>query len=300
MPGSSDRRVAVVTGAARGLGRAEALRFAELGTAVVVNDLDPAALEDTVVAVSELGGTAVAQPGDVATEPDAEALIAAAIDHFGRLDALVNNAGITADRMVFNMSMSEWDSVIGVNLTGTFLPTRAAARHWRAVAKATGGPVGATVVNTTSRAGLFGNPGQANYGSAKAGVATMAMIVARELRRYGVRCNAVAPRAFTPMMHKSFGDFRSDEVANWSPEAIARVVVHLAGPESEPITGQTLLVQGRRLSLIAPWHEVAAVVTEPDGELGDEIARLFEEHPPEIEEFDVTDGLPLVDPGTAR
>ncbi|HWK27349.1 MAG TPA: SDR family NAD(P)-dependent oxidoreductase [Solirubrobacter sp.] len=299
MPSSSERPVAVVTGAARGLGRAEALRFAESGAAVVVNDLDAAGLEDTVAAVIDRGGSALAQPGDVTDEHDADALIEAAVAHYGRLDALVNNAGITADRMVFNLSKPEWDSVIAVNLTGTFLPTRAAARHWRAVAKATGRPAGAAIVNTTSRAGLFGNPGQANYGSAKSGVATLAMIVARELRRYGVRCNAVAPRAFTPLMRQSFGDFRADEVANWSPEAIARIVVHLAGPESEPITGQTLLVQGRRVSLIAPWHEVAAVELGGDG-LADELASLFDAHPAAISEFEVTEGLPLVDPRPGR
>jgi NAD(P)-dependent dehydrogenase (short-subunit alcohol dehydrogenase family) len=299
MRSSSEQPVAVVTGAARGIGRAEALRLAQLGMAVVVNDLDAAALAETVAAVTAAGGTAIAEVGDVADEQDAETLVAAAVDRFGRLDALVNNAGITADRMVFNMSKDEWDRVIAVNLTGTFLPTRAAARHWRAVAKATGEPVNAAIVNTSSRAGLYGNPGQVNYGATKSAVATMAMIVARELRRYGVRCNAVAPRAFTPLMRQSFGDFRPDEVGAWSPEAIARVVAYLASRESEPITGQTLLVQGRRVSLIATWHEVAVVATG-GGEIADEIATLFDGHPAEIPEFDVTDGLPLVEPRPAR
>jgi NAD(P)-dependent dehydrogenase (short-subunit alcohol dehydrogenase family) len=203
--GSLDGRITVITGAGRGLGRAHALLFAAEGAKVVVNDLgsdpeggggDPGAAEAVVEEIRAAGGEAVANHDDVATWAGGEALIRAAVDAFGGLDVLVNNAGILRDRALVHMTEDEWDSVTNVHLKGHFVPTRFAAEYWRDQAKA-GTPRAASVIHTSSTSGLLGNPGQTNYGTAKAGVAAFSQICAQELSRYGVRSNCIVPAART-------------------------------------------------------------------------------------------------------
>src|SRR5436190_1331705 len=207
-------KVAIVTGAGRGLGREHALALARAGAKVVVNDLggslagagaDAAPAREVVDAIRALGGEAVDDGGgDVADFAAAGALVERALEAYGRLDILVNNAGILRDRMLVNMSEEEWDAVLAVHLKGHFATTRHAAAHWRERAKE-GGPVGARVVNTSSPSGVFGNVGQANYGAAKAAIAAFTIIAAQELGRYGVTVNCLAPNARTRMTESAFG-----------------------------------------------------------------------------------------------
>lgn len=206
--GTLDGRVAVITGAGRGLGREHALRLAAEGAAIVVNDLgsssDGAGTDDgpaaaVVAEIETLGGAAIANSDDVTQEEGSDALIASAIDAFGAVHVLVNNAGILRDRTIVSMSAAEWDDVVRVHLRGHFLPTRAAARFWRERSKA-GEPIAASVINTVSTSGLFGQPGQANYGAAKSGIATFSLIADAELSRYGVRVNAVCPAGRTRLV----------------------------------------------------------------------------------------------------
>ncbi|MEY2404539.1 MAG: hypothetical protein QOD38_2090, partial [Acidimicrobiaceae bacterium] len=203
--GVLDGRVAIITGAGRGLGREHALLFAAEGAKVVVNDLggapdgggsDRSAAEQVVDEIAAMGGEAVANADDVADWDGGQALIESAIDAFGRLDVLVNNAGILRDRVLINMSEDEWDSVVKVHMKGHFVPTRWAAAYWREQAKA-GHEVKASVIHTSSTSGLLGNPGQTNYGAAKAGIGSFSIICAQELARYGVRSNCIAPAART-------------------------------------------------------------------------------------------------------
>ena len=207
MTGICEGRVAIVTGAGRGIGRGHALELARQGARVVVNDLggavdgtgsDRGPAQTVVEEIRSSGGEAIANTDDISTWAGAEALVESAIGTFGGLDAIVNNAGILRDRMLVNMSEAEWDDVIRVHLKGTFAPTRFAAVYWRERSKA-GGHVDARVINTSSTSGLFANPGQTNYGAAKSGIATFSIIAAKELGRYGVTVNAIAPGALTRM-----------------------------------------------------------------------------------------------------
>src|SRR4051812_15880878 len=208
-------RVVIVTGAGRGLGRAHALEFARQGAAVVVNDLgvardgagsaDRGPAHDVVREIEALGGRAVASDHDVATADGAAALVSAAVETFGRLDVLVNNAGFLRDRMLVNLGEDEWDAVIRVHLKGHFAPLRHAAEHWRAEAKA-GRMPSARVINTSSGAGLLGSVGQGNYSAAKAGIAGLTVVAAAELARYGVTVNAIAPAARTRMTEGVFAE----------------------------------------------------------------------------------------------
>src|SRR3954449_6669230 len=200
-------RVALVTGAGRGIGREHALSLARHGAKVVVNDLggdvsgtgaDATPAQAVVDEIVAAGGEAVVNGGDVADFDDAGAMVRQAVAEFGRLDVLINNAGILRDRMLVNMDAAEWDAVIAVHLRGTFAPMRHAAAHWRERAKA-GEEVDARIINTTSPSGIYGNVGQTNYGAAKAGIASFTVITAMELGRYGVTCNAIAPAALTRM-----------------------------------------------------------------------------------------------------
>ena len=209
-------RVAIVTGAARGIGREYALMLAEHGAKVVVNDFggardgtggDLGPADQVAEEIKKAGGEAVANGADVSDFKQAKAMIGQAIDTFGKLDVVINNAGILRDRMLVNMTEEEWDAVIKVHLKGTFAPSHHAAAYWREQSKA-GNPVDARIINTSSVSGIYGNPGQTNYGAAKMGIAAFTIISARELRRYGITVNAIAPGAFTPPDGRSARIFR--------------------------------------------------------------------------------------------
>jgi len=255
--GALDGRIAIITGAGRGIGREYALLFAAEGAKVVVNDLGDAAQEvvDEIVAA---GGEAVANNDDVADWNGGKRLIDAAIETYGDLHVLVNNAGILRDRVLINMSEEEWDAVIHVHLKGHFVPTRHAAAYWREQTKA-GKEVKASVINTSSTSGLLGNPGQTNYGAAKAGIAAFTTIAATELSRYGVRVNALTPNARTRMTEETPG--LADIVAAptdaaafdaWDPANIAPLVAYLA-TEGCPATGKVYFILGGQVRLFQPW-----------------------------------------------
>ncbi|MFZ2528534.1 MAG: 3-oxoacyl-ACP reductase [Rhodococcus sp. (in: high G+C Gram-positive bacteria)] len=245
-------RTAVVTGAGAGLGRAEALGLAAAGAAVVVNDMGQAAHEvaEEIVAA---GGQAVAVTGDVSDWSLGGRLVDEAVSAFGSLDILVNNAGILRDKMIFNLSESDWDDVIRVHLKGHAATSHAAAVHWRNASKAAGAPVYGRVVNTSSEAFLFGSAGQPNYSAAKAGITALTLSTAQGLARYGVTANAICPRARTAMTAEAFGEAEAatgglDALA---PERVATLVSYLASPASHEITGQVFVVYGKMVALMA-------------------------------------------------
>jgi len=259
-------RVAIVTGAGRGIGRGEAIELARQGAKVVVNDLgaktdgseaDSGPAHDVVAEIRSFGGEATANTDDISTFAGAERLVQAAIDTYGRLDVLVNNAGILRDRMIVNMTEDEWDSVIKVHLKGTFATTRFAAEHWRNRSKA-GEELDARLINTSSASGIYGNVGQANYGAAKAGIASFTIIASRELGRYGVTANAVAPAARTRMTtdrtRERMGTFAPDEFDPHHPDNIAPLVAWLASPESRNITGRVFNSAGGFLGVSEGWR----------------------------------------------
>ena len=265
--GRLDGRVAIVTGAGRGIGREHALLFAGEGAKVVVNDLgaamdgtgdDRTPAEQVVDEIEELGGQAVANADNVADWTGGQRLIQSALDAFGDLHVLVNNAGILRDRVLVNMTEDEWDAVIAVHLKGHFVPTKFAAIYWREQTKA-GRTVKASVVNTSSTSGLLGNPGQANYGAAKAGIGAFTIITAQELGRYGVRVNAIAPAARTRLTSATpgLGDIikAPDEPGKfdiWDPANVSPLVAWLA-TEDCPATGRVFWVQGGSVNLMTGW-----------------------------------------------
>jgi len=256
-------RVAIVTGAGRGIGREHALMLAAHGAKVVVNDLgagrdgsgaSTGPAQEVVDSIVAAGGEAVVNGSDISDWAGAEALVKQAIDTFGRLDVLVNNAGILRDRMMVNMTEAEWDAVIKVHLKGTFSPAHFAAAYWRDEAKA-GRPVDARIINTTSVSGIYGNPGQTNYGAAKAGIAAFTIISARELKRYGITVNAVAPGALTRMTEDiGMGRGSEEERAQMHPRWIAPIVTWLASGESAHVTGRVFEASGRVLAIAEGWH----------------------------------------------
>jgi 3-oxoacyl-[acyl-carrier protein] reductase len=249
---SLEGRTAVVTGAGAGLGRAEVLALAALGANVVVNDVGPAA-DDVVAEVQAAGGHAVAVTGDVGDWSLGDQLVQAAVDTFGSLDIVVNNAGITRDTMLFNLTEQQWDDVIRVHLKGHASVSRAAAAHWRAASKAAGGPVYGRVVNTASEAFLFGAPGQPNYSAAKAGIVALTLSTSQGLARYGVTANAICPRARTGMTDGVFGEATtSDGLDVLAPERVGTLVGYLASPASTEVTGQVFVVYGDFVALLAP------------------------------------------------
>ncbi|KRF17260.1 3-ketoacyl-ACP reductase [Nocardioides sp. Soil797] len=246
-----DGRVAVVTGAGAGLGRAEAIALARAGARVVLNDL-PGAADEAAEEIRGMGGQARIAAGDVGERSTADLMVSTALEEFGSLDIVVNNAGITRDRMLFNLSDDEWDLVIKVHLRGHFLLTRNAASNWRAQSKATGEPVYGRIVNTASEAFLSGSPGQANYAAAKAGISALTLSAARGLARMGVRANAICPRARTSMTEAVFGeDTSGKEVDPYSPEHVAPLVAYLASPDADAINGQMFVVYGGMVALLA-------------------------------------------------
>jgi NAD(P)-dependent dehydrogenase (short-subunit alcohol dehydrogenase family) len=264
--GLFDGKVAIVTGAGRGIGRAEALLLASEGAKVVVNDVggsaegagaDATPAQQVVDEIVAAGGEAVANYGSVADFAEAEALVAQAVDTFGGLDVLVNNAGILRDKMSFNMTEDEWDLVVAVHMKGHFCTSRHAAAHWRARAKESGAPVGGAIVNTASESGLYGNAGQVNYAAAKAGIASMTIVMARELERVGVRVNCIAPVARTRLTEALAGEHmqpKEGDFDRFAPENVAAVACWLASDLSSELNGQVVKVQGGTVQLLEGWR----------------------------------------------
>ncbi|MET9210444.1 MULTISPECIES: SDR family oxidoreductase [unclassified Nocardia] len=287
-------RTVIVTGAGRGIGRAHALAFAAAGAKVVVNDvgtaLDGAATTETpaqqvVDEIVAAGGEAVANYDDVADWDGARNLIRQAVDTFGGLDVLVNNAGFVRDRMLVNLGEDEWDAVVRVHLKGHFATMRHAAEYWRGEAKA-GRPVDARVINTSSGAGLQGSVGQGNYGAAKAGIAGLTLTASAEFGRYGVTVNAIAPAARTRMTETVFADTMAAPDAGFdamAPENISPLVVWLGSTESAGVTGRMFEVEGGKVALAQGWRHGAPVdrgARWNPAELGPVVAELIEKSTP--------------------
>jgi len=286
--GALEGRVAVITGAGRGIGREHALLFAREGASVVVNDLggsnagegaDVGPAHEVVDEIVAAGGRAVANTDNVATWNGAKGLVQQAIDEFGRLDVLVNNAGILRDAFIPGMEESQWDAVINVHLKGHFAMLHHASAYWKAQSKA-GDQPNAAVINTASGSGVtLPNAGQANYGAAKAGIAALTLIAAEELDRYGVRVNAIAPIArtrltlATPGMGALMAEPEDGEVDLFSPANIAPLVGYLAS-EKCPLTGKVFAVQGGAISELAGWHDVKTIETDGIWEIDDIAVRL--------------------------
>ena len=281
MPGMCEGRVAIVTGAGRGIGREYALMLAEQGAKVVVNDLggtrdgsgaDAGPAHDVVEEIRAFGGEAVANGADVSDWAASKAMIDQAIETFGGLDVVVNNAGILRDRMLTNMTEEEWDIVIKVHLKGTFAPAHHAAAYWRDRSKA-GLTNDARIINTSSVSGIYGNVGQTNYGAAKQGIAGLTFIAALELQRYGVTVNAIAPGALTRLTEDLGPERTEEEKAASSPRWIAPLCTWLASPQSAGITGRVFEASGRILAVAEGWHRGPTAKPVEDPEAVDEVMR---------------------------
>ena len=290
-----DGKVAIVTGGGRGLGREHCLALARHGAAVVVNDVgaglhgeetEEAPGEAVAAEIRAAGGRAAVDVSSVADWAATEALVARAVDEFGRLDIVVNNAGIIRDRMIFSMSEEEFDAVIAVHLKGTFAMTRHACSYWRAAAKG-GERVAGRLINTTSGTGLFGNAGQANYGAAKAGIVSLTTITALEMRRYGVTANAISPLAATRMTQGVAAVAGAEAMGGFDPRHPANtsgLVVYLASDSAAWLSGQVFRLDGNRLSRLSGWTIVGEYVGQPEGalspeELVDAVPTLYGTHP---------------------
>lgn len=287
--GICEGRVAVVTGGGRGIGRGEAIELARQGASVVVNDLgadtDGSSANDTpahqvAAEIRALGGRAEANTADVSTWDGAKSLIDQALDEFSRIDIVVNNAGILRDRMIVNMTEAEWDDCLRVHLKSTFLTTRFAGAHWRERSKA-GEENDARIINTSSASGIYGNTGQANYGAAKAGIASFTIIASKEMGRYGVTANAVAPAARTRMTtertRERMGTFGADEFDPHHPDNLGPLVAWLASPESAGITGRVFNAHGGHIGVSEGWRAGPSVDINARWnarELGDVIPQL--------------------------
>jgi NAD(P)-dependent dehydrogenase (short-subunit alcohol dehydrogenase family) len=303
MTGLCEGRVAIVTGAGRGIGREHALMLAEHGAKVVVNDLGgevdgtggtltPA--QEVVELITGSGGEAVANGDDVSDWEGAQRMVNQAVETFGGLDVVVNNAGILRDRMLSNMTEDEWDAVIKVHLKGTFAPARWAAAYWRERSKA-GETNDARIINTSSVSGIYGNPGQTNYGAAKAGIAAFTIIAAQELHRYGVTVNAIAPGALTRMTENlGMGSASEEEKERMNPRWIAPICTWLASAESAPVTGRVFEASGRVLGVANMWHRGPTVepVDDPTG-IGPLVKKLMAEAQPNSD----MQGEPITGPG---
>jgi NAD(P)-dependent dehydrogenase (short-subunit alcohol dehydrogenase family) len=280
--GILDGKIAVVTGSGHGVGRGEALELSAQGAKVVVNDLGGSAIgegadkspaDEVVEVIKARGGEAVASYDDVSDFGGAENMIATAYDSFGGLDILVNNAGIIRDKMIVSMTEEDFDSVLRVHLKGTFAATKFACIRWRERTKA-GEDVRAAIVNTVSSAGLQGNPGQANYGSAKAGIAALTIITSLEGSRYGVRANAVAPGGVTRLTGgvlkdvelKEPDEYGDDEYSRLNPQNSAPMVAWLASDQAMHVTGQVFRAVGMNIAHYEPWR-LAGAFDNPKGEV---------------------------------
>jgi NAD(P)-dependent dehydrogenase (short-subunit alcohol dehydrogenase family) len=288
--GTLDGRVAIITGAGRGIGREHALLFAREGAKVVVNDLggasdgtgdDRSAAQQVVDEITALGGQAVVNGDDVSDWAGAQRLVSQAVTEFGDLHVLVNNAGILRDKVLVQMSEADWDSVIRVHLKGHFAPLHFAAGYWRERSKG-GHAVRASVINTTSTSGLHANPGQANYGAAKSGIATLSEIAAKELARYGVRVNAVAPAARTRLIEQTpsvaaiMAAPETGEFDPWDPANISPLVAALA-TEQSTVTGRVFYIAGGTVKVYKPWSVESRVERDSKwgvGELTKELEAL--------------------------
>lgn len=282
-----DGKVALITGAGRGIGRDHAIMMAQHGAKVVVNDLGgdefggPGSLTPAQEVVSEIeatGGQAVVNGGNVAKFDDAKAMIDQAIETYGDINIVVNNAGILRDRMVFSMSEDDWDTVLGVHLKGTFGPSHYAAMHWRAQVKA-GGEAYGRIINTSSPSGIYGNVGQSNYGAAKAGIAAFSVIVAQELVKYGVTVNCLAPTAVSRLTLPLMGgaeNLSESAMEAMSPRWVAVLTTWLASPEAANVTGRVFDVRGSQLGIAEGWH-LGPTAVQPDDptKLGPIVAELM-------------------------
>jgi NAD(P)-dependent dehydrogenase (short-subunit alcohol dehydrogenase family) len=280
-----DGKVAVVTGAGHGIGRGHALALSKAGAKVVVNDLggsvsgdgtDNNVAEEVVQVIRSRGGEAVANSADVSDWKQAEELVHQAVSTFGQLDILVNNAGIVRDKMLFNMTEEDWDPVIGVHLKGTFATTHHACVLWRERHRSTGDPVNASIINTTSPSGLYANPGQANYGSAKAGVVTLTRVTSVEMGRYGIRANAISPAGSTRITATLRGGSRRprepDEYTTFDPMDPGNcgpIVVWLGSDASAHISGQVFGVNGTTITHYIPWSRGGSVTNPRSDEMWD-------------------------------
>ena len=267
-----DGRVAIVTGAGRGIGREHALLLAKHGAKVVVNDIgtsgdgvgaDETPAQEVVRTIKAAGGQALVNTDNVAEFLGAKRMIDQTVETFGGLDILVNNAGILRDRVLVNMMEPEWDAVIAVHLKGTFGPSRHAAAYWRNKSKEIDGPVNARIINTSSVSGIYGNTGQTNYGAAKAGIAAFTVIAARELKRYGITVNAIAPQALTRMT-EGLRERTDDEKAAMHPGRVSPAVVWIASLESSDFTGRIVEAGSGLLAIAEGWHRGPTVAPEED------------------------------------
>ena len=274
--GLMDGKVAIVTGAGRGLGRGEALELAKEGAGVVVGEVDEQAGSAVVEEIGASGGTAVLYLGDCSEIEHGQGIVLAAVEQLGRLDALVNNAGILRDRTLAKMTPEEWDAVIRVHLRGHYSPTHAAVNHWRDAGQS------GHVVCTASTSGILGNFGQSNYGAAKAGIAAFAQIVAQENWKHGITVNAICPAARTRMTEGAYGSIATKEqgLDFWHPDNVAPFVAYLCSDAAAHISGKVFGVQGDTVELYRPWTSEAVI--DNDGrrwspeEVGGRVHELFE------------------------
>lgn len=281
--GLLDGRVAIVTGGGRGVGRAYALKLAECGAKVLVNDLggdkagggtDATPAQEVVDLIRAGGGEAVVNGGDVSDWNSARGMVEQAIDSFGGLDILINNAGILRDRMLVNMTEEEWDVVVRVHLKGTFAPTHHAANYWRTESKA-GRQPDARVINTTSHSALYANIGQANYAAAKGGIASFSQVASRELQRIGVTVNAIAPRAETRMT-VGLKEWTAEQLERRDPEWIAGFVAWLASAEAHAVSGRVFEVWGYGITVAESWqHGPSCEASKDPAELGQRVASIL-------------------------
>ena len=277
MSGLCEGRVAIVTGAGRGVGRQHALQLARAGAKILVNDLGAAVdgsgidfspAQQVTDEINASGGEAVVNGDDVSNFDGAKNMVDMAINTFGKLDIVVNNAGILRDRMLVNMTEEEWDAVIAVHLKGTFAPSRHAASYWRAMSKQNddGKPIMGRIINTSSTSGIYGNVGQSNYGAAKAGIAAFTIIAARELSRIGVTVNAISPSAYTRMTD-NLREYTEEEIVVRDPSWVSPTVVYLASTEAQDITGRVIEAGAGQVAVCEGWRRGAEI-----GQMDDPVA----------------------------